>query len=64
MKKLIVYVENVKVYEGTPRSQKQILSAFNSKDIHLYDDYTNYTYDFKSLEKISIRTVKFEKVNA
>lgn len=63
MKKLIVYVENVKVYEGTPRSQKQILSAFNSKDIHLYDDYTDVTY-FNVLEKVFIRTVKFVKVNA
>ena len=63
MKKLIVYVENVKVYEGTPRSQKQILSAFNSKDIFLYDDYTNVTY-FNVLEKVFIRTVKFLKVNA
>lgn len=64
MKKLIIYVENLKVYEGTPRSQRQILSAFNSKDVHLYDDYTNVEYDLKSLEKVFIRTVVFKKVSA
>lgn len=64
MKKLIIYVENVKVYEGLAKSTKLILSIFNSKDIYLYDDYTDYTYDINSLEPISVRTLVFNKVSA